>query len=42
MDEQQIAYVAVVGAGADVAPALLADAEAVGALLARSGAVALG
>jgi uncharacterized protein (TIGR00725 family) len=39
MAELPIAYVAVVGAGADVAPALLAQAETVGALLARQGAV---
>lgn len=39
MDQQQSAYVAVVGAGADVAPAVLADAETVGALLAGRGAV---
>jgi len=39
MDEPPTAYVAVVGAGADVAPALLADAETVGALLGRGGAV---
>lgn len=39
MDQQQSAYVAVVGAGADVAPAVLADAETVGALLAGHGAV---
>jgi len=39
MDEPSTAYVAVIGAGADVAPALLAEAETVGALLARQGAV---
>jgi len=39
MAELPTAYVAVVGAGADVAPALLAQAETVGALLARQGAV---
>lgn len=39
MDERPISYVAVVGAGADVSPALLADAETIGALLARRGAV---
>jgi len=39
MDQQPSAYVAVVGAGADVAPAVLADAETVGALLAGRGAV---
>ena len=39
MDELPAAYVAVIGAGADVAPALLAEAETVGALLARQGAV---
>ncbi|CAN5620922.1 hypothetical protein BH20ACT17_BH20ACT17_15800 [soil metagenome] len=39
MAELPTAYVAVVGAGADVAPALFAQAETVGALLARQGAV---
>ena len=39
MAELPTAYVAVVGAGADVAPAVLAGAETVGALLARRGAV---
>ena len=39
MDEPSTAYVAVIGGGADVAPALLAEAETVGALLARQGAV---
>ena len=39
MDQPPIAYVAVVGAGADVRPAALADAETVGTLLARRGAV---
>jgi len=39
MDGPSTAYVAVIGAGADVAPALLAEAETVGALLARQGAV---
>lgn len=32
-------YVAVIGAGSDVAPALLAEAEEVGAALARRGAI---
>jgi len=39
MDEPSTVYVAVVGAGANVAPELLAAAETVGALLARQGAV---
>ena len=39
MDEPSTVYVAVVGAGANVAPELLAAAETVGVLLARHGAV---
>jgi len=39
VEESRTAYVAVVGAGADVTPAVLAAAQSVGALLARRGAV---